>query len=73
MDVRIGIQNVAREVVIDSNEAPEDVAKTVSDALSAGGLLTLTDAKGRQVIIPTSTIGFVEVGSETARPVGFAQ
>lgn len=73
MDVRIGIQNVSREVVVDSDETPDAVAKTVSEALAAGGLLTLTDAKGRQVIIPTATIGYVEVGSESPRPVGFAQ
>ncbi|GHD03729.1 DUF3107 domain-containing protein [Zhihengliuella salsuginis] len=73
MDVRIGIQNVSREVVVDSDQTPDAVAKTVSEALAAGGLLTLTDAKGRQVIVPTGSIGYVEVGSEAPRPVGFAQ
>jgi len=31
----------------------------------------LTDNKGKQYLIPTAAIGYVEVGSDSARRVGF--
>ena len=73
MDVRIGIQNVAREVVVESGQTAEEVAAAVSKALTAGGTeLRLTDAKGRVVIVPAGVIGYVEIGAEEQRRVGFA-
>lgn len=72
MDVRIGIQNVAREVVIESAETAEQVSKIVREAISGSADLVLTDAKGRQVIVPARVIGYVEIGAEEQRRVGFA-
>ncbi|GAA3323499.1 MULTISPECIES: DUF3107 domain-containing protein [Paeniglutamicibacter] len=72
MDVRIGIQNVAREIVIESDENAEELAKRVSDALASGGELRLTDSKGRLMLVPVSGIAYVEIGVEEARRVGFA-
>ncbi|MGP5217889.1 DUF3107 domain-containing protein [Arthrobacter rhombi] len=72
MDVRIGIQNVAREVVIESAETAEQVSQTVRDALSGSTVLVLSDSKGRQIIVPAGVIGYVEVGAEEQRRVGFA-
>ncbi|GAA1362586.1 hypothetical protein GCM10009596_22330 [Arthrobacter rhombi] len=72
MDVRIGIQNVAREVVIESAETAEQVTQTVRDAISGSTDLVLTDSKGRQIIIPAGVIGYVEIGAEEQRRVGFA-
>ncbi len=71
MEIRIGVQNVAREVVIESDASNEDVARLVSDALADGGTLRLKDTKGRLVLIPAGIIGYVEIGTEAARPVGF--
>ncbi|MFL4477732.1 DUF3107 domain-containing protein [Paeniglutamicibacter sp. ORCA_105] len=72
MDVRIGIQNVAREIVIESAENAEELAKRVSEALASGGELRLTDSKGRLMLVPVSGIAYVEIGVEEARRVGFA-
>lgn len=72
MDVRIGIQNVAREVVIESAETADQVTQTVRDAISGSTDLVLTDSKGRQIIIPAGVIGYVEIGAEEQRRVGFA-
>ena len=72
MDVRIGIQNVAREVVIESAETAEQVSQTVRDAISGPTDLVLSDSKGRQIIVPAGVIGYVEVGAEEQRRVGFA-
>lgn len=72
MDVRIGIQNVAREIVIESAENAEELAKRVSEALASGGELRVTDSKGRLMLVPVSGIAYVEIGVEESRRVGFA-
>jgi hypothetical protein len=72
MEVKIGVQNANRELVIDSAQSSEDVEATVSKALSGdGGLLVLADAKGRKVIVPTEKLAYVEVGSPSVGQVGF--
>ena len=71
MEIKIGIQNVAREVVLETAETADDVAKHVSQAISTGSELRLTDDKGRIVIIPGSALAYVELGAEEARRVGF--
>ncbi|MFE7508143.1 MULTISPECIES: DUF3107 domain-containing protein [Promicromonospora] len=70
MDVTIGVQNLTREVVVETEESADAVATAVKKALT-GGPLELTDARGRRVIIPGSAIGYVEIGSEEQRKVGF--
>lgn len=72
MEVKIGVQDAAREVVIESAQTPDDVAAQVSAALTAGeGLLTLTDEKGRRVIVAAAKIAYVEIGETSERRVGF--
>lgn len=70
MDVTIGVQNLPREVVVETEESADTVATAVKKALT-GGPLELTDTRGRRVIIPGSAIGYVEIGSEEQRKVGF--
>jgi hypothetical protein len=71
VEVKIGIQNVGREIVLESSQDAEAVAKVVSEALSNGTELRLSDEKGRQVIIPGNALGYVEIGAEEVRRVGF--
>jgi hypothetical protein len=72
VEVKIGVQNASRELVLDSPESAEDVAKAVSSALSEqDGLLTLTDSRGRTVLVPTAKLAYVEIGSPTVGQVGF--
>lgn len=73
MEIRIGIQNVAREVVLESEQDNAEITQIVSTALNEGGQLRLTDAKGREVIVPVAGIAYVEVGPDQVRRVGFAQ
>ena len=71
MEVKIGVQNANRELVIDSRESADDVEKAVSEALGGSdGLLTLADAKGRRVIVPVAKLAYVEIGSSTSGHVG---
>ena len=72
MEVKIGVQNATRELVLDSSESADAVQKLVADALSADtGVLTLSDSKGRKVLVPIEKLAYVEIGSPTAGQVGF--
>lgn len=71
MDIKIGIQNVSREVTLESNQTADEVVALVDEALKTQGLLHLTDDKGRRVIVPAAQIGYVDLGVENVRRVGF--
>lgn len=71
MEVKIGVQNAARELHIDTDETSEAVEKQVADALAAGGVLTLADSKGRKVVVPVDKLAYVEIGHGTLGQVGF--
>lgn len=71
MEIKIGIQNVNREISIETTATSESVEKSLRAALSDDGVLTLTDDKGRKVLIPARQIGYVDLGQEHQRPVGF--
>lgn len=73
MEVKIGVADSARELVVSSSESPEKVQTQVTEALNnASGLLSLTDDKGRVFMIPAAKIVYVEIGPEDSRRVGFA-
>jgi len=72
VEVKIGVQNVSRELVIDSSQSGDDVESAVSKALASdAATLVLADSKGRRVIIPTDKLAYVEVGSPAIGQVGF--
>ncbi|MCC9203667.1 DUF3107 domain-containing protein [Arthrobacter sp. zg-Y769] len=71
MEVKIGIQNVAREIVFESSQSAEEVADAVEQSLANGALLRLKDVKGRLIVVPGASIGYVEIGAEEVRRVGF--
>ncbi|WP_039800304.1 DUF3107 domain-containing protein [Nocardia araoensis] len=73
MEVKIGISDSPRELVISSAQTQEEVEALVSGALGGdGGVLTLTDEKGRKFLIQASKVAYVEIGSTTGGRVGFA-
>ncbi|MBB6629058.1 DUF3107 domain-containing protein [Nocardioides sp. KIGAM211] len=72
MEVKIGVQYAQRELVVETDETPENVEKLVSEAVgSETGVLTLTDSKNRKVIVPAAKIAYVEIGGGVAGQVGF--
>lgn len=71
MDITIGVQNLPRELVIESEQNADEVQAAVTAALGGKPTLELVDARGRRVIVPSAAIGYVEIGSETKGPVGF--
>lgn len=72
MEVKIGVQHANRELVLESEQSPEEVQELVADALAGKtGLLQLTDEKGRRVLIPADRLAYVEIGEVSTRKVGF--
>jgi len=71
VEIKVGIQYVNREVVVDTDESAAQVEKSFSDAVANGAVLTLTDNRGRRVMIPGDKIAYIELGEENARRVGF--
>lgn len=73
MEVKIGVADSARELVVSSSESPDQVQTQVTEALNnATGLLSMVDDKGRRFVIPAAKVAYVEIGPEDSRRVGFA-
>ncbi len=71
MDIKVGIQHIGREVALESQADAASVQADLEKALADDGLLSLSDSKGRRVLIPASKIAYVEIGEESTRRVGF--
>ena len=71
MEVKIGVQMASRELVIETDEDADALQKQIAEAVSDNGVLTLTDVKGRTVVVPASKLAFVEIGSSIHGNVGF--
>jgi hypothetical protein len=75
VDVRIGITHAARELLV---ELPDDTDReglksAISAALAgASDTFVLTDRRGREVMVPSAKIAYVEVGlADGERRMGF--
>ena len=64
MEIKIGVQNVGREIVLESNQDADSVAKEVQEAITKGSELRLKDDKGRLIIVPGNALGYVEICAE---------
>lgn len=71
MEVKIAVQNVARELEVDVEQTADEVTASIEKAIAEGGLLTLRDAKGRAVLVPGRAIGWVQFGEPEKGRVGF--
>jgi len=75
MDVRIGITQSPREIEVEMADGVDgdQVAALVEKALGTeGGVLWLTDRKGRRVGVAAARLAYVEIGSgHEDRRVGF--
>lgn len=72
MDIRIGIINSPREINFESSQTAQEVEALVATALeSESKFVKLNDSKGKLFIVPVATIGYIEIGSESTRRVGF--
>lgn len=73
MEIKIGIADSNRELVVQSKESSDDVKKTVTEVLAGRtAVLELTDDKGKQYLVPAARVSYVEIGNSDNRSVGFA-
>jgi uncharacterized protein DUF3107 len=73
VEIKIGIQSVPREIVLESADSAADVEAALSAAVSGGTVLVLRDEKGGRVLVPADKIAYIEIGSGSGRRVGFGQ
>ena len=72
MEVKIGVQYAARELVLESAQSADEVMELVSQSLRADlGMLVLVDEKGRRVLVPADKLAYVEIAESEQRRVGF--
>jgi hypothetical protein len=72
VEVKIGIQNVVRELVVDTTTTYEEVEAALAAAVKAeAGIFILQDEKGRRVMVPASKIAYIEYSGSDSRRVGF--
>jgi hypothetical protein len=74
VEVKIGIQSVPRELVVDTDATGEEIERDLAAALSAAGgpgVFALTTQKGGRVLVPADKVAFIEFGGEQSRRVGF--
>lgn len=74
MEIKIGVRSVHRELVVETDLSADQIENELSKALATengGGVFSVTDVNGRKVLVPTASLGFIEIGEEEARPVGF--
>ncbi|MDO4253330.1 MAG: DUF3107 domain-containing protein [Rothia sp. (in: high G+C Gram-positive bacteria)] len=71
MEIKVGVQHIQREIVVETEETAETVKSKIKEALADGSPLELVDSKGNLVLVPGSQLGYVELGAETKRRIGF--
>jgi hypothetical protein len=74
VEVKIGIQSIPRELVVDTDTPVEEIERDLAEALHSAdgqGLFALDTTKGGRLLVPADKIAFVEFSAGQARPVGF--
>ena len=72
MDIKIGLADISRELTIRLPEGADAVVGEVERAIEAGTpTIKIEDDKGRNYLIRTDRIVYVERGSAATHSVGF--
>ena len=71
--VRIAVSDVTSEIAFESADSPKEIKAAIDKAIASGATLSLTDIKGREFIVPATKIGYVEIGEQSERRVGFGK
>jgi hypothetical protein len=71
VEVKIGIQSVPRELVLETPSSADEVERALAAAVADDTVLVLQDEKGGKVLVPASKIAYLELGGSEPRRVGF--
>ena len=74
MEVRIGVTQTPKEIDVELADSNRDqVMKDIEAAMADdGGVLWLTDRRGRTVGVPAAKIAYIEIAPTEDRRVGFS-
>ncbi len=71
VEVKIGVQHVARELSISTDIEPQAVLDALSKAVAEEGVFSLSDDKGRTVAVLAEKVAYLDFTSDSGRKVGF--
>jgi hypothetical protein len=73
VEVKIGIQSVPRELVVETDAPASQIEEELTAALEGDGhaVFALSVAKGGKVLVPADKIAYLEFGPGEGRRVGF--
>jgi hypothetical protein len=71
VEVRIGIQSVARELICETDTSADQIELDLKAALETSSVFALVVQKGGKVLIPPDKIAYMEFIGPEARRVGF--
>lgn len=74
MEVKIGIQSIPRELVVDTDATAAEIERDLTAALASPdgtAVFALTTMKGGRVLVPAGKIAFVEFSTDQSRRMGF--
>ena len=74
MEVKIGIQSIPRELVVDTDTPVEEIERALAEALRGAegqAVFAIDTLKGGRLLIPADKIAFIEFSPDQARRMGF--
>jgi len=73
MEVKIGIQSVPRELVVETDTPADEIEHSLVRALEQGdhAVFALSVTKGGRILVPADKIAYVEFSGTESRRVGF--
>jgi hypothetical protein len=71
VEVKIGIQSIPRELVVETSSPAGEIEQALRAAIADGSLFVLHDGKGGKTLVPADKIGYVEFAGADPRRVGF--
>ena len=71
MEVKIGVQHAPRELVIETAQTADEVEASLAKAVLDDATFSLTDSRGRRLVVPAAKIAYVEIGGGVSGQVGF--
>jgi Protein of unknown function (DUF3107) len=73
VQVRIGVQSVAKEISVDTSLSAEEIERSLTEALNReNGVFVLVDDQGGRVLVPAAHVGYLEITEDETRQVGFS-
>jgi Protein of unknown function (DUF3107) len=73
VEVKIGIQSIPRELILETKLSADEVQRLLSEALAGDDhqLFVLPDDRGGRFLVPADKIAYVEFTGVESRRVGF--